>query len=383
VANELELIGGIQFPDGSFETLVSPPGSPSVWVIVGQEQGMYAFSFSRDALFQDLSTRLALINDREDRLVGSLLRERQTMPDGAIAVVPLDQPLSKLRVAVTPAVPQALANLKSRRRLMRIMIVFVSVFLVGMGIFLSARTIYQEMQNASIKADFAANVSHELRSPITQIRLKGEALQLGLVEPGQDTTNHYDAIVRESERLSRLVDNVLDFAAIERGAKRYQLRMEDLLSVVWQTVEANRDAVEALGLALEFEGPDDLPPVWLDREAVGQVLVNLISNASKYGRDGGWVGVRVRHGRDGVLVEVSDKGMGISADDTAHIFDHFYRSADKKVRRQKGTGIGLTIVSYIVEAHGGTIGVNSTPGQGTTFTVTFPFEPPPGAGAAT
>ena len=121
----------------------------------------------------------------------------------------------------------------------------------------------------------------------------------------------------------------------------------------------------------------------MDREAIGQVLVNLISNAAKYGQDGGWVGVKVVQGLDGVEVSVSDHGIGISKEDQSQIFEHFFRSTDPGVRRQKGTGIGLTIVRYIVEAHGGTIGVESQPGEGTTFTVTLPYEPPPGTGAMT
>ena len=107
-----------------------------------------------------------------------------------------------------------------------------------------------------------------------------------------------------------------------------------------------------------------------------------MSNAAKYGEDGGWVGVAVEGTTDGIQIAVSDRGIGISEQDLNHIFDHFYRSSDSNVRRKKGTGIGLTIVSYIVDAHGGTIAVESAPGTGTTFTVTFPYEPPEGAGVA-
>jgi len=115
---------------------------------------------------------------------------------------------------------------------------------------------------------------------------------------------------------------------------------------------------------------------------VKQVLINLLSNAAKYGQSGGWVGVKVRAGLDGVDVTVSDRGIGIAPQDLQNIFEHFFRSTDPKVRKRKGTGIGLTIVRYIVDAHGGTITVDSKPGQGTTFTVSFPLEPPPQHGAS-
>ena len=123
------------------------------------------------------------------------------------------------------------------------------------------------------------------------------------------------------------------------------------------------------------------PALHLDREAIGQVLTNLLSNASKYGADGHWVGVKVRDRGDFVTMSVADRGMGIAADELKHVFDEFFRSEDAAVRRKKGTGIGLAIVRYIVEAHGGSITVNSTRGSGTTFTVSLPTDPPDGAGA--
>ncbi len=382
IQSEIE-IAASGSPTGQVRFLGANRDSPAIWATVGTERGVYAFSFSRAAIFEHLHTTMSRMNEREDALIATLLLEGEPLPDGAIRTAPMPDPMRIQWVSVTAVAPEQLANIALRRQVTRIAVVLVSIFLVGVGIWFSARTIGQEIENARAKADFAANVSHELRSPITQIRLKGEALQLGLTAPGQDTEDHYDAIVREAERLSRLVDNVLDFAAIERGAKKYHLRLDDMLSVVWSTVEANRNAIESRGLELELDVPDDLPPVWMDREAVGQILVNLMSNAAKYGQEGGWVGVSVQRGLHGVEVSVADRGIGIAETELDHIFDHFYRSSDSAVRRQKGTGIGLTIVSYIVEAHGGTISVESALGQGTTFTVTFPYEPPDGAGVQT
>jgi signal transduction histidine kinase len=177
------------------------------------------------------------------------------------------------------------------------------------------------------------------------------------------------------------VDNVLDFAAIERGAKRYHLRQDDLLAVVWTTAQSLRNAVHDRGMELELDLPDDLPPLWLDREAIKQVLTNLLSNAAKYGSDGGWMGIKVRLGLDGVDVSVSDRGIGIDPAELEKVFDDFFRSTKAEVRRRKGTGIGLSIVRYIVEAHGGVVSVDSTLGKGTTFTFTLPLDPPGGAGA--
>src|SRR5690606_29371757 len=147
------------------------------------------------------------------------------------------------------------------------------------------------------------------------------------------------AIVREAERLSRLVDNVLDFAAIERGVKRYTFRPEDVTSMLEQAVAACKGDFEGRALTFDVQIPEDLPVVWCDREAIGQVMTNLLSNAAEYGSEGGWVGVAARRAGDWVEVSISDRGVGISADDLARIFDHFFRSTDPEVRRRKGTGI--------------------------------------------
>jgi two-component system phosphate regulon sensor histidine kinase PhoR len=230
-----------------------------------------------------------------------------------------------------------------------------------------------------MKADFAANVSHELRSPITNIRLKGEFLQLGLVEGEEDLQSSYDTIVTESERLSSLVDNILDFASIEQGAKRYALRPGDILETIRMGVESSRYAMETRGMVIDMVLPDDLPMVKHDPEAVRQVIQNLISNAAKYGESGGWIGIECRYDEDWVRIHVSDRGLGINEAELPQIFDRFFRSKDKAARRKKGTGIGLTIVKYIMEAHDGRVSVTSEVGVGTAFTLHFPLS---GAGSS-
>lgn len=152
------------------------------------------------------------------------------------------------------------------------------------------------------------------------------------------------------------------------------------MEVVSNTCTAMRGPLAQREMVLELDLPDDLPSVWIDREAIKQVLINLLSNAAKYGQEGKWVGVRLRLGIDGVDLSVSDRGIGIEPQDQGLIFDDFYRSSNYTVRSKKGTGIGLSIVKYIVEAHGGTISVDSNPGEGATFTFTLPVTPPTGLG---
>jgi signal transduction histidine kinase len=279
-------------------------------------------------------------------------------------------------VAVYPRDPEGLSLRQADERRRGIGIILLSVVMIAVGSVLSARLVQRELESARDKSDFAAHVSHELRSPITQIRLKAEALQLGLAPDEDARMRHYDVIVRESERLSRLVDNVLDFAAIERGRKKYTFRPGDLGSTIERAVEAAKVAMETRGMRIDLTLPEDLPVVWHDADAVSQVLTNLLSNAAKYGQDAGWVKVVVDGDGEEVRVAISDGGIGIAPSEQRQIFEQYYRSSDPLARRKKGTGIGLTIVKYILEAHGGRVSVRSALGRGSTFTLHFPLRPP-------
>ena len=346
----------------------------ALWAMTWTDTDQYVLALESDAFLGELR----------------LLAERSTPSSGDVAATILDgddpepkavrvrRPLSRspqwslVAYARDPEAIEARQGDDVRRGLG---IVGLSVLMIGLGAYLSARLVRRELDAARAKSEFAANVSHELRSPITQIRLKAEALQLGLAETEEQRTRHYAVIVRESERLSRMVDNMLDFAAIERGQKRYNLRLGDLSVTVQNVVEAARVAMETRNMTIEEHYPEDLPAVRHDAEALAQVLVNLLSNAAKYGEEASWIAVAVRVEGVEVLVEVSDRGIGIAPQEQAAIFEQYYRSSDPLARRKKGTGIGLTIVRYIMEAHAGRVSLRSTLGVGTTFTLHFPIQP--------
>lgn len=375
--DELELFTGdfARVDVGQFRYLVRSE-TDSLWATLWVGDSLYAFAFDYAAVVSDLRADLQRSASLDEELFAQVLPSDDTTPEGTLRRQMLSPWAQYHTVVVGLKDPRSVVRLKMRMRRSRILVVLLAVAMSALGVFLSVRLVRNELESARVKTDFAANVSHELRSPITQIRLKAESLQLDLVYDDADRQAHYDAIVRESERLSRLVDNVLDFAAIERGAKRYTFRPEDVQSMLYQAVEAAKSDFESRDLEIEVDIPDDLPVVWCDREAIGQVMTNLLSNAAKYGADGGWVGISARQVGAAVEVSVADRGMGIAPGDAHRIFDHFFRSTDPAVRRRKGTGIGLSIVRYIVEAHGGTVTVDSSPGDGTTFTFTLPLESP-------
>jgi signal transduction histidine kinase len=375
IQDELELLGEPLGQPDRFVYLPPRSESPVLWAQLDHGQ-LYAFAFSVDALRDEVIQRADRLSEY-DRDLQVLCRDASAEPPPeALASATLGPWLPSLSVYALPSDPAAFAALKRSRRWQRAAAVVLATLLVAMGVLTSARIVGREVETARMKADFAANVSHELRSPITQIRLKAEALQLGLTYDEADTLAHYDAIVKQSERLSRLVDNVLDFAAIERGIKRYQLRPDDVEAVIATAVEAARPDLTEAQVTLEVAVPPDLPAIWMDRDAMGQVVTNLLSNAIKYGGTGRWARIAVAVVGDRVEIAVSDRGVGISRTDVDRVFEHFFRSTDVRVRRVKGTGIGLTICRYIVEAHGGTIQADSAPGEGSTFTVTLPLQPP-------
>jgi len=350
-----------------------------LWATFRHEQAVFVFRFDKESILQQLAEKAGELASL-DPDIQSTVRSASSSDGPNFQTTNLGPQLPYEELVVALSNPKELASRKRRNRTIRIIVIFLAIGMTLLGIFLSTRLVAREIESARTKADFAANVSHELRSPITHIRLKGEALQLGLCFNDEERQDHYDAIVRESERLSRLVDNVLDFSAIERGAKRYIFRPEDVKSLLEGTMLSITGSFEIANATIELELDDALPVVWVDREAISQVIINLVSNAVKYGGDEKYVQLSAQLRQKGIEISVSDRGIGIAPDETDKVFGNFYRSTDKNVRKEKGTGIGLTIVRYIVTAHGGTISVKSTLGKGTTFSIQLPLGSPEGTG---
>jgi signal transduction histidine kinase len=350
-----------------------------VWATTWFGGDLYAFGLDQQAIAATLREEMAAIGGQGSALAVGLFTAGERVPADVLEEKPLSPWLTGWTLAVWARDPRALRAAERRQGLLRNAAITIAVGMIGVGAFLILRLVKRELDVARMKTDFAASVSHELRSPITQIRLKGESLMLGLSESEEERQEAYQAIVRESERLSRLVDNVLDFAAIERGAKRYTLRPDDLTETVYKAVDSISSAQEVADKELDVDLPPELPTVYHDPDAVAQCVINLVSNAAKYSSPGGWIGIRAAVVEDGVELSIEDRGIGIAAHDLPHLFEPFFRSRDSLARRRKGTGIGLTITRYIMRAHGGDIRVQSQPGQGSTFYLHFPLQPPAGA----
>ncbi len=257
----------------------------------------------------------------------------------------------------------------------------LSLVMAG-GVFLTFRNVTREMNLARLKSDFVANVSHELRTPLALIRLYAETLELGRLTAQEKYQEYFRIIREESERLTALINNILDFSRIEAGRKEYDFKETDLAELVRATLESYRFQIEQNGFAFEEKIAEDIPPMKVDREAIARSLLNLVNNALKYSKDQKYIGVSLFRANGSVKLEVRDRGIGIPAAEQEKIFEKFYRCGDPLVHNIKGSGLGLSLVRHIVQAHGGEISVESAPEKGSKFTIALPIHPSAHKGAA-
>ncbi len=253
-------------------------------------------------------------------------------------------------------------------------IVAVLVAAILLGGWLIATDVRRQMRLAQQKTDFVSNVSHELKTPLTSIRMFADMLAEGRVEERDRQANYLRIISAESARLTRLINNVLDFARMERGAPLGERRPCDLTEVVREVVSTCQPHLEAVGVALSLEVEADEFPLLADRDAIAQIILNLISNAEKYG--GHEVLVRMRRENGSGLVEVLDRGPGIPQKKREAVFQPFHRLHDSLASGVSGSGLGLTLARRMAQAHGGNVTYSPREGGGSCFTFSLPLNLP-------
>ncbi len=223
-----------------------------------------------------------------------------------------------------------------------------------------------------IRQDFVANVSHELRTPVSSIKGYAETLLSGALDDKQNALDFVKIIQHDSDRLARLIEDLLDLARIESGKMKMVFMPLDLCSLVNRTIRIIEPQARAKDIRISAQLPENLPTVIADEARISQVLINLLDNAVKYTPQSGEVKVSVTPLSKAVQIDVSDNGIGIPEDDLPRIFERFYRVDKARSRELGGTGLGLSIVKHIVIAHGGNVSVSSVPGKGSTFSFILP-----------
>lgn len=264
-----------------------------------------------------------------------------------------------------------LEGLATRRRLLLAALATIGVFVL-MGTALIARAITRELEVARVQKDFVSAVSHEFRTPLASILQLSELLADGRVPSDARRQEYYGRLQRESERLHRLVETLLDFGRIEAGAREYRFEALDPAALVRAVGDEFGQKVAERGYRVEIAVNGSLPPIRADRAAVALGLWNLLDNAVKYSPASTTVWLEAERVDGRVAIRVRDQGLGIAPSERKQIFKKFVRAASAQAAGVKGTGLGLAMVHHIVMAHGGRIHVDSTPGAGSTFTLTFP-----------
>jgi signal transduction histidine kinase len=274
-------------------------------------------------------------------------------------------------VARNDDLPADLQRLSTRRTLWLVGLATLTMVLVVAG-GVTIRGVVREMAAARLQSDFVAAVSHEFRTPLTTLRQLTEVLSESRLVNESRRQTYYDALGRQTDRLQRLVERLLDFGRMEAGERPYACAPHDLAAVVRDVVETFQAEVRSSSLVRLTAA--DPAPVSIDRDAIGLALWNLLDNAVKYSPDGGAIDVEVRRDRADAVVEVRDRGIGIPRHELPTLFERFRRGAEARSRGIKGTGLGLALVHHVIAAHRGRIDVASDVGAGTTFTVHLPLE---------
>jgi signal transduction histidine kinase len=242
------------------------------------------------------------------------------------------------------------------------------------GIALTIRTALREMNLSAMKNEFVSNVSHELRTPLSSIRVFGEFMRRGRVEDQEKVREYGSYIETESRRLTQLINNILDFSRIESGRKVYTFEEADLEEILAGTLATFTVRLRDKGFDVSYQGPEEpLPEVEVDPNAIDRAVANLLDNAVKYSDGDRAIKVKLDRSDGEASISVTDHGIGIPREEQERIFERFHRVSTGLVHDVKGSGLGLSLVRHIAQAHGGNVTVESEVGKGSTFTIHLPL----------
>lgn len=298
--------------------------------------------------------------------------DRAKKDDGPVFKVTLKS--APYTIAVYERHPVLLEKLEKKKQglfFYMVLIAFSALAILSGGIF-TLRELSSEWQSAELKSEFVSHLSHDLRRPLTSIRMFSEMLKENRLPSEDKKQNYYDIITEESERLTHLANNILDFSRIERGRKTYDIKSENMSRVVTDTVSHFKTHLSERERNVKVNVEDNVPVVKVDRDAISQAIMNLLTNADKFSSREKEITVNLRTEKRSVVLDVVDQGVGISPRECKKIFDKFYRSTKKEVAETDGSGLGLTLVKYIANAHKGRVKVESKEGKGSKFSLVLP-----------
>jgi two-component system phosphate regulon sensor histidine kinase PhoR len=380
------------FPPGTSLFSLMVGGSATLIAATRQDNVVRGARLSQDAVEELLSeraqhwvtssepVRFALFARQEpvgEGLMGKLALEvaqarASALGPRVLAEHALDPPLQDFRLGVLPMGEDPVARASTRNRVVYVVLLALFYLTLTFGVVYTGRVLYREARLSRMKTDFVSLVSHELRTPVTSIRMFIETLALGRVKDPAQTQQVLEMLSRETERLSTLIERVLDWARIETGRKEYHREPMPVASVVETAVAAFRAQRLQADMHLTLDVPEALPPIQVDRDAIAGALLNLLQNAYKYSGSDKRITLTARAEGRWVHLSVEDHGVGIARRDRKRIFERFYRVDNLLTRKTEGSGLGLALTKRIVEAHGGRILLKSELGKGSRFTLKLP-----------
>lgn len=268
---------------------------------------------------------------------------------------------------------KTLNDLVKKRVQTVVLLVIIFNVLIIFGIWLLYHNIKREIELAKIKSDFVSNVSHELRTPLAMISMYSETLLLDRVKNDEKRKEYYEIINQETTRLNGIVNNILNFSRIENKKRRYTFSVSNLNEIVEEVLKVYKYELLNKGFTYKFSALQNVKLISVDRDAVKDAIINLISNAIKYSDQHKEIEIIIGEDSKHLFIEIADKGIGISEKDQKLIFDKFYRVTDGNLAyKAQGSGLGLSIVKHIVDAHNGKIEIESSLNQGSRFKLFFP-----------
>lgn len=289
---------------------------------------------------------------------------------GAVVALRLAAPHSGWQVGVYEPFGRSITSRLVRNRTVYITLISLFFAAVVTGVVIIGRAWYINQRLARLQTDFVSNVSHELRTPLTSIRMFVETLQMDRARDPQQTKECLDLLASETERLSAMIERMLNWARMEAGRRDYSLlpvRISVVAEKAVQAFRAQRLAGPPVDLVVDV--PQSLPEIDADADALAEAVLNLLSNAFKYGGEGNRIVLRGWAEADEAILEVADQGEGIAPRDRKRIFDKFYRAEQLLSRNTDGIGLGLSIVRHVVEGHRGRVECDSEPDKGTKFRI--------------
>lgn len=350
----------------------------------GRQEIVFGAQLRLDVLKQELAALLALDAGLRDTICLALLDDNgrpvaRTHPDFSatwkrpFVATEIGEILPHWEIAAYLLDPSRLNQSAAALRRTIGLIIAVMLAAIALGGWLIVADLRRQLLLARQKTDFVSNVSHELKTPLTSIRMFSELLAEGRVDDAAKQRQYSQIISAEASRLTRLINNVLDFARIERGGKKYERKPANLGQLVSETVAAYRPHLETNGYLVECSVPGELVEAVIDRDAIQQVLLNLISNAEKYGSEAKHVSVALVCAENEARITVSDRGPGVPRGAEEKIFGQFYRAHDSLNSGIQGAGLGLTLARQIARAHGGDVLFAPREGGGSCFTLILPL----------